>query len=224
MVNRPALCDHRWLAIRAVRRILEAVSERQLTRLCAKREKGIAMSSETQLKGKLGYREYVCFPADGRRHEVIDGEHIVNPAPDTYHQTLSRKIQFQLYTQIELRGLGMVFDAPTDLQLSDLDIVQPDLIVVLQHKRTIVTPAKIKGVPDLIVEILSASSLHTDRVLKKELYRKSAVPEYWIVDPDDHVVEQYVLRGEAYLLLDRATERITAQSAENVSVNLSEVW
>ena len=90
------------------------------------------MSSKTPLRGKLGYQEYACFPADGQRHEVVDGEHIVNPAPDTYHQTLSRRIQFQLYTQIELPGRGVVFDATTDLQLSHFDIVQPDLIVVLQ--------------------------------------------------------------------------------------------
>jgi Uma2 family endonuclease len=182
------------------------------------------MSSETQLKGKLSYREYVCFPADGRRHEVIDGEHIVNPAPDTYHQTLSRRIQFQLYQQIELPGLGVVFDAPTDLQLTDFDIVQPDLIVVLHHKRTIVTPTKIKGVPDLIVEILSTSSVHHDQVLKKELYRRSAVPEYWVVDPEEHVVEQYVLRGDTYVLLSRHADQITVQSLENVCVKLNEVW
>jgi Uma2 family endonuclease len=182
------------------------------------------MSSETQLKGKLGYPEYVCFPDDGRRHEVIDGEHIVNPAPYTYHQTLSRRIQFQLYTQIELRGLGVVFDAPTDLQLSGVDIVQPDLIVVLNHKRTIITPTKIKGVPDLVVEILSPSSVHNDQVLKKELYRKSAIPEYWVVVPDDHVIEQYVLRGEVYDLVDRHSDRITVQVLDNVRVNLSEVW
>lgn len=88
------------------------------------------MTPETKLRGRLGYREYVCFPDDGRRHEIIDGEHVVNPAPDTYHQTLSRRIQFQLYTQIELEQLGQIFDAPTDLQLSETDIVQPDLILV----------------------------------------------------------------------------------------------
>ncbi len=103
------------------------------------------MTPETNLHGKLGYREYVCFPEDGRRHEIIDGEHVVNPAPDIYHQTLSRRIQFQLYTQIELRGLGQVFNAPTDLQLSDSDIVQPDLIIVLSRVRNIITPKKIKG-------------------------------------------------------------------------------
>ena len=182
------------------------------------------MFSPTQLKGKLSYREYIGFPADGRRHEVIDGEHVVNPAPDTYHQTLSRRIQFQLYTQIERPGLGVVFDAPTDLQLSDFDIVQPDLIIVLRDKRTIITPTKIKGVPDLIVEILSPSSSHQDRVLKKELYRKSAVPEYWVVDPEDHAVEQFVLGNEEYSLLGRHSDEIAVQSLDQIRVNLGEVW
>ena len=129
-----------------------------------------------------------------------------------------------MYTQIEQPGLGVVFDAPTDLQLSDFDIVQPDLIIILRDKRTIITPTKIKGVPDLIVEILSPSSAHQDRVLKKELYRKSAVPEYWVVDPEDHVVEQFVLGNEEYSLLGRHSEEIAVQSLEQIRVNLGEVW
>ena len=182
------------------------------------------MTPETNLRGKLGYREYVCFPEDGRRHEIIDGEHVVHPAPDIYHQTLSRRIQFQLYTQIELHGLGQVFNAPTDLQLSDSDIVQPDLIIVLSRVRNIITPKKIKGTPDLVVEILSKSSVGNDRVLKKELYRRSAVPEYWIVDPDDHAVEQYVLRDDAYELIGAQTAVISLQVLDGVRVDLSQVW
>lgn len=182
------------------------------------------MSSEARLRGRLGYPEYVCFPGDGQRHEVIGGEHFVNPSPDTYHQTLSRRIQFQLYQQVEESGLGVVFDAPTDLQLSDFDIVQPDLIMVLSHKRTIITPKKIKGVPDLIVEILSESSSHNDEVLKKELYRTSGVPEYWIVVPGDHVVEQFVLRGDTYVLFGRQSERISVQLLADVCVDLARVW
>jgi Uma2 family endonuclease len=182
------------------------------------------MSSEAKLRGKLGYPEYASFPDDGHRHEVIDGEHIVNPAPDTYHQRLSRRIQFQLYTQIELQGLGEVFNAPADLQLSEWDIVQPDLIVVLTHKQTIIKPTRIKGSPDLVVEILSASSVRNDRVRKMELYRKSAIPEYWVVDPDQHVVEQFVLRDDAYELVDRHADSITVQVLEGVRVDLRAVW
>src|SRR5262245_10741234 len=116
---------------------------------------------------KLGYAHYVCFPDDGRRHEIIDGAHFVNPAPSTYHQTVSKRLQFQLYSQIERAGLGEVFNVPIDVQLSEHDIVQPDLVVVLKAKKTIITPTKIKGVPDLIVEIISVSSADNDRTLKK---------------------------------------------------------
>jgi Uma2 family endonuclease len=186
--------------------------------------RNVAMSSETKQSGKLGYREYVCYPNDGRRHEIIDGDHYVNPAPNTYHQTLSRRLQFQLYTQIELSGLGEVYDAPTDLQLSDHDIVQPDLIVVLKQHRIIITPTKIKGTPDLVVEILSDSTTKNDRGLKRELYQKSAVPEYWIVDPEEHRVEQYELRGERYELLGRHTDLVSLRILENIRVNLTEVW
>ena len=182
------------------------------------------MTAESSSKVKLGYREYTCFPDDGRRHEILDGEHFVNPAPETYHQTLSRRIQFQLYQQIELPGHGQVYNAPTDVQLSEHDICQPDLILVLAAKRTIITPTKIKGTPDLLVEILSPSSAKTDRELKKELYRRAGVPEYWIVDPEEHVVEQYLLAAGDYVLGGGHTESVELQVISDVRVDLGQVW
>lgn len=181
------------------------------------------MSSGTSSSSKLGYAHYVCIPDDGRRHEIINGDHFVNPAPSTYHQTVSKRLQFQLYSQIELQGLGVLFDAPVDVQLSDHDIVQPDLVVVLNVKKTIITPTKIKGIPDLIVEILSPSSQENDRVLKKDLYQRSGVPEYWIVDPFEHSLAQLVLRGPAYELQPPADE-IRPTITQGVLVRLLEVW
>ena len=131
--------------------------------------------------------------AVGRRHEIIDGDHYLNPAPATYHQRLSGRIHFQLYEQIDLPRIGEVYCAPTDVQLTDHDIVQPDLIVVLNERKAIITPTKIKGVPDLVVEILSESMIKNDRVLKKELYERVGIPEYWIVDLEEHLVDQFVL-------------------------------
>lgn len=173
---------------------------------------------------KLTYEEYAQFPADGRRHELIDGEHFVTPAPDTGHQTISRRIQFQLYRQIEEHGLGEVYDAPTDLQLSPTNVVQPDLIVVLAARRQIITPKKIKGVPDLVVEILSESTEKVDQSLKKELYRRSGVPEYWVVDPGEHAVEQYVLREGSYVLEGRQESEIAFLQLPTVKVDLTKVW
>lgn len=102
----------------------------------------------------------------------------MKPAPNLYHQQVSRRIQFQLYSAIELNDLGVVFNAPVDLQLSKQDIVQPDLVIVLHERRHILTPAKIKGVPNLVVEILSPSNERYDLEVKRELYERCGVPEY----------------------------------------------
>ena len=104
---------------------------------------------------KLTYAYYVQLPDDGNIHEIIDGDHYMSPALGTDHQRISRRIQFQLMAQIEQTGIGEVFDAPTDLQLSDFDIDQPDLMVTLGEPGTYVSPTKIIGPPSLVVEILS---------------------------------------------------------------------
>lgn len=88
--------------------------------------------------------------------------------------------------------LGQVIDSPIDLQLSDVDVVQPDLVVVLAENR-IITQTRIRGVPDLVIEILSPSNRKHNTELKKQLYEQFAVPEYWIVDPDECVVVRYRL-------------------------------
>lgn len=181
------------------------------------------MATESHTRSKLGYEHYVCFPDDGKRHEIIDGDHYVNPAPSTYHQTVSRRLLFQLYTQIELKKLGVVYNAPVDLQLSDHDIVQPDLVVVLDDSMQIITPTKIKGVPQLIVEILSPSTDVNDRTLKKRLYEQSGTSEYWIVDPLDHVLEQWVLEDGVYVERTHDAD-VPRTIVDDVRVNLADVW
>ena len=181
------------------------------------------LASAVHPPAKLGYREYCCFPDDGRRHEIIDGDHYVNPAPSTYHQTVSRRLQHQLYTQIELTGRGVVYNAPVDVQLTDHDIVQPDLVVVLTSRMQMITPTKIKGVPDLLVEILSPSTASNDATLKKQLYERVGVAEYWIVDPDNHTVEQLVLADGRYEQRP-AADAIPLSILEGVAVRLADVW
>ena len=182
------------------------------------------MAQQTGSTGKLGYEHYVCFPDDGRRHELIDGDHYVNPAPATYHQRVSRKIHFQLFEQIELQGLGEVYNAPTDLQVTPHDVVQPDLIVVLNERRTIITPTKIKGVPHLVVEILSDSTAENDRVLKKDLYERVGIPEYWIVDPKEHRVDQFALADGHYAHRGSHKDQVHAATIADVIVDLGRVW
>ena len=184
----------------------------------------MSVSDEAKLsKSKFTYEHYVLFPEDGNQHELIDGDHYMNPAPVPYHQKLSRHIQFQLFAAIEVRGHGDVIDAPIDVQFSDYDVVQPDLVVVLKDNR-IITTTKLKGAPDLVVEILSPSTSKRDESLKKELYERNGVPEYWIVDPDEKVVRQYRLADGSYAEAERCTDEVTFAGLSGVTVDLTRVW
>ncbi|MEM6980506.1 MAG: Uma2 family endonuclease [Planctomycetota bacterium] len=172
---------------------------------------------------KLTYNELRLFPDDGMRHELVDGRHYMNPAPSPQHQKVSRRIQFQLYMQIELPGQGQVIDAPIDVQLTPSDVVQPDLVVVL-NDRPIITDTRIVGVPNLLVEILSPSNPHHDRELKFRLYQQHQVDEYWIVDPFEETVEQYVIEAAGYRQLPAADVLVCRALPGDVSVDFREVW
>ena len=179
--------------------------------------------AEKNPKPRWDYAAYAAIPFDGRRHEIIDGEHFVNPAPSLYHQEISRHIQFQLYSQIELAGLGKVINAPVDLQLSGNDIVQPDIVVVTLKRKHILTPTKIKGVPDLVIEILSPSNPDHDLKTKRQLYEAAGVPECWIVLPDEHQILQLQL-AEGRYVESVETQAITMKIAPHATVDLTRVW
>jgi Uma2 family endonuclease len=182
------------------------------------------MATRIAAATKLTYADYCQFPDDGTRHEVMDGEHWMSPPPEMYHQALSRRIQFQLYSQIELTGRGQVIYAPATVQLSEHDIVEPDLIMVLQSRISILGKMKIDGPPNVLIEILSPSTEAVDRGRKLRLYERSGVPEYWIVDPQQRMIEQWVLRERAYELAGRHADRIELQQLAGVAVDLTQVW
>jgi Uma2 family endonuclease len=181
------------------------------------------MSIDVKSTTKLTYEDYCLIPDDGRRHEIIDGVHYVNAAPSTYHQHVSKRLQYQLYTKIELAGHGVMYNAPVDVHLTKHDVVQPDLVVILNAKKFIITPTKVKGVPDLLVEILSPSSIDHDRERKRNLYESCGIPEYWIVDPFDHKLEQLVLRDGRYQSEPEA-DTVRPTFIADIAIPLNEVW
>lgn len=182
------------------------------------------MSTSRNPDLRLGYAEYVLFPNDGNRHEIIDGDHYMYPAPSTYHQTVSKRLQYFLYSQIELAGLGTVFDAPIDVQLSAYDIVQPDLVVILKNGEAKVTPARIIGAPDVLVEILSPSSIENDSQLKRRLYERVGVQEYWIFDPFENRVTQLTLEDGKYTEQATPQGELRLRALTQVSIPLSQIW
>ena len=139
---------------------------------------------------RLTYDDYVNFPDDGRRHELIDGEHILTPSPLARHQRISSRLHLALGGHVQATRVGEVFYAPFDVILSDHDVVEPDLLFVSNERRGIVRDW-VRGAPDLAVEILSPSTRRLDEVRKLHLYDRFGVREYWVVDPDINTIKVY---------------------------------
>jgi Uma2 family endonuclease len=109
----------------------------------------------------LTYREYAALPDDGRRYEIHDGELSVTPSPGTLH----------------------------DVILSERTVVQPDLVFMARDREHLVSDHGVEGAPTLAVEILSPSTVQIDRVRERQLYACHGVPFYWLVDPEERVIE-----------------------------------
>jgi len=137
---------------------------------------------------KFNYHDYTLLPED-KRYELIHGDLFMTPSLTTSHQRISRKLGYLLTRYVEGKKLGEIFYAPMDVVLSDEDVVQPDILFISNERKEIVKPENIRGAPDLVIEILSPSSLERDTVIKKKLYAKHGVQEYWIVDPEGKTVE-----------------------------------
>lgn len=140
---------------------------------------------------KLTYEDHLHFPEDGKRHELLEGEHVVTPAPNTRHQRLVRRLLGLVDPFVESNLLGEVFVAPYDVVLSEHDVVQPDLLFVAREHRDRIGEAHLEGAPDLVVEIVSESTRRRDEVLKRHLYERYGVGEYWVVDPAVETIKVY---------------------------------
>jgi Uma2 family endonuclease len=147
---------------------------------------------------RLTYDDYLLFPEDGRRHEILDGEHYVTPSPSTKHQDVSVQLTTHLNLFILEHRLGKLYSAPTDVVLSRHDVVVPDLVFISKARLALVTHPGVQGPPDLVIEILSPSTRRMDQRLKLERYESFGVQEYWVVDPDQETLTVYRLEGDRF--------------------------
>ena len=147
---------------------------------------------------KLTYDDFVLFPDDGMRHELIDGEHYVTPSPNLRHQQISINLVLLVGNWLEGHPVGRLFHAPFDVVFSKYDVVEPDLLYVSKERSNVLTAPNVQGAPDLVIEIGSPGTRQRDETIKRRLYERSDVLEYWIVDPDIEVVRVYRRNGDRF--------------------------
>ncbi|MDQ6832266.1 MAG: Uma2 family endonuclease [Chloroflexota bacterium] len=162
-------------------------------------------------KTKLTYEDYKTFPDDGNRYEIIDGEVYVTAAPVEAHQWAVGEVQAILRGHVQEHHLGRVCPAPFAVIFRPRDVYESDVLYSLRERLDIIDiHGRVRGVPDLCIEVASESTRERDRTFKYERYAHFGVLEYWILDPDPQTVEIFVLENDMYRLL------VTAHSGEYV--------
>lgn len=135
--------------------------------------------------------ELLALPDDGLRHELLDGVHVVTPAPALLHQRAAGRLCLHLHSALEASRDAEVFTSPADVVLGPRTLVQPDIFVVRRTPGKKLERWADVGVPLLAIEILSPSTAPRDRGAKRRIYQRAGVEEYWIVDLDARLVERW---------------------------------
>ncbi len=177
-------------------------------------------------QGAWTYADYLQLPDNGMRYEVIGGNLYMSPAPRPKHQMIIGELFAAFRAFIKENKLGEMFVSPIDVILADLATpVQPDILFIPTKDLDIVGEVNIKGVPELIVEIISPGNSAHDRHTKFKLYAQASVPEYWIVDGDAQTIDVFVLRGKAYAPLGQfgLDDEVFSEVLSGFSIKVADV-
>lgn len=140
--------------------------------------------------------DYMKLP-DDVRVELIDGEFLVSPSPREPHQRIAMNLGYALRAYVQANRLGRVYAAPFDVHLPSGDVVQPDVLFVSNANRKIIQDW-VRGAPDLVIEIISPEAPERDRIVKRDLYARNGVKEYWLVDDASKSVEVLKLEESGF--------------------------
>lgn len=183
----------------------------------------------TKLK-TLTIDDWEALPhGDGNRYEIIEGELFVSCSSGLTHQRVVINLIILFASFLEKNRIGEIL-TDMGLILSRYSGVIPDIVVFLNETgENIITGDRLTGPTDLVIEVISPGSanIRRDRVDKLRLYSKHRVPEYWIVDPANLTVDQYVLHGPSLKLsqtLQREEERLSSAVIPGFSCLLSQIF
>jgi Uma2 family endonuclease len=146
---------------------------------------------------RFTYADFLLFPDDGKRHEIIEGVHYASPSPNLRHQELVGRLHIAIALHLRTHAsAGRVFVSLLDVVFSNWDVVEPDLLFVSADQLSILTEQNVQGAPALVIEILSKTTRKRDEQVKLRLFERANVREYWIVDPERDGVKVFRRTGD----------------------------
>lgn len=158
--------------------------------------------------------------------ELIDGQMKKRNYPTILHQETSMNLLRKIDAFVFENKLGKVFHPPTGVILGEFNVVLPDLVFVSKAKANLIRETGIFGAPDLIVEIISPSTLKDDRNDKKDLYAKFQIQEYWLLDPQYASLELFTCEEKGFVLTDFAVEtgKITSKVLQGFELDIQLIF
>ncbi|MBF0517185.1 MAG: Uma2 family endonuclease [Nitrospirae bacterium] len=159
--------------------------------------------------------------------QIINGEEVVTPSPLWVHQEISANLFRKIDSHAEQRGLGRVYFSPLDVIFEDgTNRFQPDLLFIRRENRPAVITDWVRIVPNMVCEIVSTGTFRRDTDIKRAIYEKYRVPEYWIVIPEYRTIEIFTIDGDKYKMFSYAEGHgsITSNVIDGLHINIADIF
>lgn len=186
---------------------------------------------ETVISGKMSVKEFrnTYFQEEEPAHlyELMEGEILKRGSPQMVHQRIAGKLFFELQAFVGKNKSGEMFLAPLDVELDDYNCFQPDLFFIGSQQGGMIKKTHIQGAPQLVIEILSPSSVIRDRIQKKRIYEKAGVQEYWLISPEYAEIEIFTQENGRYELFSAATiseGELKSKVLDGLTLHLKEIF
>ena len=181
---------------------------------------------QTAEAGLSTVADYMQLPDDGPRYELIEGELLMAPAPNRYHQEIASNLVLILAAYVKEHRSGKIYFAPFNVIFDERNVLQPDIIYFSNARASALTRAGATGAPSLAIEILSAGAEKRDRVLKRKVFARSGVEELWLIEPEKKSIELFRLQEnpDRPLQTFERTDRFESKLFPGLTIDAAEVF
>ncbi|MCP3957434.1 MAG: Uma2 family endonuclease [bacterium] len=171
----------------------------------------------------ISEEEFYRLAGEDSRYEYLGGKLVMSPASDR-HEDLFRFLLTLLSAYLDERGGGVVRGSRYPMRLDEKWSPEPDLLVVTDERRQLMTPRRLEGPADLVIEIASESDPQLDAREKLPRYQQAGIPEIWLLDPFEQRLRTYEHSPSGYESREAATGRVVSSVLPGFWIDVAWLW